>query len=185
MEKLYGLGEKGTIYVVPEGEDPFRQLQSQVLFGERVEISSNNLFKNDQKQLYKELNGDTQQVSIAPNAEEATDFWRGIWSRPVEHKRDAEWIGRVRNETRRVGRQEDIVVGLQDVKGGIRRMSNWKAPGPDGVQGFWFKKFTNVHQVLTDKLQECVAKGEVPEWMTSGRTNLFMKDAEKGPVAAN
>ena len=24
--------------------------------------------------------------------------------------------------------------------------SNWKVPGPDGVQGFWLKNFTSLHK---------------------------------------
>ena len=64
-------------------------------------------------------------------------------------------------------------------------MTNWKARGPDGVQGFWFKKFTSVHVAITDRLQDCLQSGDVPEWMTVGRTSLFMKDAAKGPVADN
>jgi len=39
-----------------------------------------------------------------------------------------------------VEKQDDINITEQDVKIGIGRMSNWKAPGPDGVRGFWFKK---------------------------------------------
>ena len=27
-------------------------------------------------------------------------------------------------------------------------MSNWKASRPNGVQGFWFKKITNLHDPL-------------------------------------
>ena len=28
-------------------------------------------------------------------------------------------------------------------------ISNWKTPGHDGVQGFWFKKFTSIHYILS------------------------------------
>ena len=37
-------------------------------------------------------------------------------------------------------KQEDIEITIDDIKSGIKKMSNWKAPGPDGVHGFWFKK---------------------------------------------
>ena len=29
------------------------------------------------------------------------------------------------------------------------KMPNWKAPGKDGVQGYWLKKFTSLHQVTS------------------------------------
>ena len=122
--------------------------------------------------------GSAQIDSVAPDKAEATAFWSGIWSQPETHNSNAEWIRQARNETRRVTRQEDIVIGLEEVKGGIRRMTNWKAPGTDGVQGFWFKKFTNVHKAIS--LQDCLVKGEVPEWMTLGRISLFQQDPAKG-----
>ena len=50
----------------------------------------------------------------------------------------------------------DVVVLVDDVKKGIRKMANWKAPGPDMVRGFWFKKLTSLPLVLTDVLKECV-----------------------------
>ena len=64
-------------------------------------------------------------------------------------------------------------------------MANWKAPGPDGVRGFWFKKFSSLHDVLVDALQECVVRGEVPTWMVKGRTVLIQKDPAKGKAVSN
>ena len=55
-----------------------------------LQFHQNTLFKNDQKQLYKELNGDSGNNSVAPDKDEATAFWSGIWSKPVTHNRNAE-----------------------------------------------------------------------------------------------
>ena len=27
----------------------------------------------------------------------------------------------------------------------LKKISNWKTPGHDGIHGFWFKKFTSIH----------------------------------------
>jgi hypothetical protein len=43
-----------------------------------LRFHQNNFFKNDKKQLYKELNGESQIGTAAPDATKATDFWRGI-----------------------------------------------------------------------------------------------------------
>ena len=64
-------------------------------------------------------------------------------------------------------------------------MSNWKAPGPDGVRGFWFKNFSSLHPFLCKSLQQCVVEGDVPGWMTKGRTVLIQKDPAKGTVVGN
>ena len=60
-------------------------------------------------------------------------------------------------------------------------MANWKAAGPDLVQGYWFKKLPG----LQLHLQECVNQGNVPEWMVRGRTVLIQKDTTKGIQANN
>ena len=64
-------------------------------------------------------------------------------------------------------------------------MPNWKAPGPDGVQGYWLKNFRSVHENLRVHLTKCLARGEVPWWMTKGRTVLIQKDKDKGTAANN
>ncbi len=46
----------------------------------------------------------------------------------------------IRTKFADVQAQEEVVIGIEDVSKGIRRMANWKAPGPDGVRGFCFKK---------------------------------------------
>ena len=77
------------------------------------------------------------------------------------------------------------MVTTEDVVAGVRRMSNWKVPGPDGVRGFWFKKLSCMHQAMAKSLQACLDEGNVPEWMDNGRTVLFQKDPAKGTVANN
>ena len=63
-------------------------------------------------------------------------------------------------------------------------MPNWKAPVPDGVQGFWLKNFTSMHTYLTQYLAHCL-EGDTPEWMTKGRTVLIQKDKSKGIESSN
>ena len=44
----------------------------------------------------------------------------------------------------------------------MRKMSNWKTPGPDNVQGYWLKNLTPLHDRLVVHLQECLDSGVVP-----------------------
>ena len=150
-----------------------------------IQFHQNNLFRNNQSNLYKELNGTEKGDNPAPDAAEATQFWSNIWSVPNEHKRDAEWLRKVKRRLSGTQQQEDVSVSAADVLAGVRRMPCWKAPGPEGVRGFWFKKFTNLHQSIARRLQECLDSGNVPEWMVKGRTVLIQKDPAKGNVASN
>jgi len=113
------------------------------------------------------------------------EFWSSIWSVNKEHYKDAGWLGDVKRRLGGVGKQEEIKLTLEDVEAGIRKVANWKAPGPDGVRGFWFKRFRSLHAPLTKALQDCLDSGDIPEWMVKGRTVLIQKDSAKGTVASN
>lgn len=151
-----------------------------------TKVRQNTLFKNNQSQLYKELGGRAQnEPAQTPDAEASTQFWKGIWEVEKRHNEGAAWLGEVRGLMRGVDEQENVTITTSDVVSGIRKMANWKAPGPDGVRGFWFKRFVSLHGGIAMCLQECLEKGEVPPWMVLGRTVLIQKDKSKRTVVSN
>ena len=46
-------------------------------------------------------------------------------------------------------------------------MPNWKAPGKDGVQGYWIKNLSNFHEQIATQMNK-ISMGEdsPPAWMT-------------------
>ncbi|MEM7264394.1 MAG: reverse transcriptase domain-containing protein [Pseudomonadota bacterium] len=188
LERKYKILQNGTKSVCTMLRNKIKSASNKIRLsvGKSISRRQNNLFKNNQSQLYKELNGKTRNVEPnTPNATEARDFWSGIWGEEKEHDRDASWLSDIKESFSEVERQEDVVVKLEDVKAGIRKLANWKAPGPDWVRGYWLKKLTSVHGAIAGALQECVTSGDVPEWMVKGRTVLIQKDASKGTVPSN
>ena len=67
----------------------------------------------------------------------------------------------------------------------LKKVSNWKTPGHDGIHGFCFKKFTSIHDRLALEMNKCLQTAHVTEWMTKGRTRLIQKDPNKGTVPNN
>ena len=61
-----------------------------------------------------------------------------------------------------------------------QKISQWKTPGYGGIRGFWFKKFTSIHDRLSFKMNK-----HVPVWMTKRRTSLIPKDPSKGTTPNN
>ena len=53
-------------------------------------------------------------------------------------------------------------------------------PGHDGIRGFWFKKFTSIHDRLLAEMKRCQQGAHGPEWMTNGKTPLTQKHPIKG-----
>ena len=57
--------------------------------------------------------------------------------------------------------------------------------GPDGLHGFWLKKFTSLDKTKVKYLDDCIKTADVPNWMVESRTVLIQEDARKGNAAGN
>ncbi|MEM7264391.1 MAG: reverse transcriptase domain-containing protein [Pseudomonadota bacterium] len=141
--------------------------------------------KADGKMRFDELDRVVEEQIPPPNPEDATKFWSDIWSTETNHDSQAVWIEEVEHELARVQKQQNIRITREDINNATRKFANWKAPGPDGVQGFWFKKLPAMHGKIATHLQQCLDTGNVPEWMTKGKTVLVIKDPLKGNEVGN
>ena len=113
-----------------------------------------------------------------PSTEDATAFWKGIWSTKVEHKRDAGWTDKAK-EKMPSEKQNTVKITKDDVKRKLKSMPDWKGARPGIIHGFWLKSFTAVHGVLGTVLNECIEVGDVPGWLVEGRTILVMRLKER------
>ena len=82
-------------------------------------------------------------------------------------------------------KQQNIDLTPTKIKKRIRKISNWKVPGTDGVHGHWIKMLVSMQERIALHLQSCITRGEVPDWMTTGRTALLLKDKSKGNEVSN
>ena len=82
-------------------------------------------------------------------------------------------------------KQENISITEDLVKQQCKKMPNWKPPGPDGVQGFWIKKFTTLHKRIADQMDMINKRVEIPKWITIGKTVLIQKDGSNGNAVDN
>ena len=78
-----------------------------------------------------------------------------------------------------------MIHGIDSIRSVTRKLSNWKAPGPDGVVGFWFKMVSALPDVMAAKLQLCLSSGKVSLWMVKSRTLRIQNDPKKGTAASN
>ena len=186
MNRRYSLEDKGNNYVIDmlknkitNGSEKIKRYKKRM-----KQYHENTLFKNSQKKFYEELNGGREE-NAPPRSEEAVEFWKGIWSKPVKHNGNAEWLEEARANLGEVQKQNDIVIVVNDVKVGTQKMSSWNGPGEDGLQGFWFKSFSSLHQRICDNFNECLRAKCLPKWLTLGRTVLIQKDKTKGNAASN
>ena len=134
------------------------------------QFRQNQLFEVNQKQVYKDLKGEKEGNRIIPNFEDSIKFWSDIWSIRKEHNQHAEWLKSCRKQFKNKNSMEKVEISQEMVKMQCRKMPKWKAPGKDGVQGYWLKNLTSFHQRIAVQLNH-ILDGErpLPDWITFGK----------------
>ena len=186
LERKHGIKEKGIHTVIEVVKQRILAKASKLkrYKGRKVQFDDNNLFNTNQRQLYRNLKG-AAIVSENPNQEEVIKFWSDIWSKETKHNDKAQWIENIREKVQNTDQQDNITISLEYTKKQVNRLPNWRAPGPDGINGFWIKNCTALHDKISIHLNDCLELGGVPNWMVDGKTTLHMKDKTKGTDVAN
>ena len=113
------------------------------------------------------------------NAEESKQFWSKIWDNEKEDERNAEWLRELRAEKDNM-KQNDININTEMIKEQVKKNSNWKSPGPDGVQGYWLKKSRALYERIAKPMDNIINNREdIIKWMTLGKTVLCQEDPSK------
>ena len=143
------------------------------------------MFATNEKQFYQELDGRSNIPNKVPGVQETSEFWSNISSITGIFNETASWLPKLKERLSKIDKQKDIRISVENVKNAIRKMTNWMAPDPDCVQGYWFNRFSTLNSRLAEYLQTCVVVGDVSTWMTKGKTTLIQKDPQKGNAASN
>ena len=121
-----------------------------------------------------------------PDAEESGRFWGDIWTVEKEHNKDAHWLSELKDKVKGRHSQEVVTISIENVRKQAKKMPNWKSPGKDGVQGYWVKNLTNIHERIADQLNKILmGRDTLPKWLTDGQTVLCQKHPRKGNAAEN
>ena len=82
-----------------------------------------------------ERTGDRNKSELTPDSEEAKQFWESIWGLESTHEKDAECLKKLKEEVE-FPQQAELSITIGIVTQFVKKVLNWKAPGPDMVQGF-------------------------------------------------
>ena len=110
--------KRGTIHVIKFLKQRITSAGAKIRwYNQRnLQYHQNNMFRNDQKQFYKELYGKMNGQTEGPDPKESTGFWSKLWTEPVEHNRDSEWLKKVKEKLRDTPKQENIIVTAKEIK---------------------------------------------------------------------
>ena len=187
LSRKYHIARKGLKVVTEELKQRLIAKKAKLMrYDQRAkQYEQNRLYRVDQKRFYQEINGERTNEAVIPDSDESQKFWSDIWSNEIEHKKDAEWLQELK-QPNTSPKQAEIKITVRDVKEISKKMSNWKSPGLDGVQGYWIKRFSECHTQIAEQLNNLLSDDQViPEWLTKGRTVLCLKDIAKGNAVDN
>ena len=122
----------------------------------------NRLFKVNQKCLFKNIDRIERSDEKIPDPVETLSFWSEIWGKSVHHNESAELLKNLEEELANIEKQSNITIMRDMVRKQCRKTSNWKAPDPDGLQGYRLKKFTALTECVALQLDECLQNHSVP-----------------------
>jgi len=71
------------------------------------------------------------------------------------------------------------VITVQIVNTKVRKPPDWKAFGPNGVQGYWLKDLPSLQDRTVRQINDVMNNTrDIPDWLTKGRTVLCQKDPQ-------
>ena len=109
----------------------------------------------------------------------------GIMKKKKKNEINAEWLRELRAEKDNM-KQNDINITTEMIKEQVKKILNWKGPGPDGVRGSWLKKLTALHECKVKQMDNIISnRQDIPKRKTLGNTVLCQKNPSKGDVVDN
>ena len=101
------------------------------------------MFESNQKKLFEELEREQRDNESTPTNKESRKYRYDIWGKNIQHNNNAEWLVQLEAELVDVNEQADVQVTVDLIEKQLRKMENWKSPGPDGLQAYWLKNHSN------------------------------------------
>jgi len=139
----------------------------------------NFLFSHNEKRFYFSLEDNKSLSYPDPDISELQEFWKCIFEKQSRASLQSVWLDELNSSlySDKTFVMEDPVLDTHCFVSCLKRSRNWAAPGPDGVQGFWIKRFPSLHDSLLNCFNEMLNDGSViPSWLPIGRTMLTPKN---------
>lgn len=119
-----------------------------------------------------------------PKEQELTEFWRSVWSELKMDNENGTAIKTEKDKHQHKAEQGNIIIIPQEIAETIRHIHNWKCPGIDYIQHFWYKQFTSTNEALACQTNKIILQPDMfPKFLTQGTTQIKLKNsATKNPT---
>ncbi|KAG0438664.1 hypothetical protein DMUE_2950 [Dictyocoela muelleri] len=110
---------------------------------------TNNIFELTRRRFYDTLNTAKKQENMNIGSENIRPFWENLWKKDKQFKPDFDEIIKIfKTKTNKISEPEINDLKFEEFEFAIKKLSPWKAAGPDGIYNFWIKHITALHKVL-------------------------------------
>ena len=115
----------------------------------------NRTFQSNERKFYPQLGGNDNKIYQQPGAKDTERFWTKIW-KPKQDNERAEWLNNITRELKGLEEGPKTEIHIDLLKTTLKRIPNWKTSDHDRIHGFWFKKFTSIHDRLALEMNRCL-----------------------------
>ena len=137
----------------------------------------NSMFETAPGKVFQER---TKQES-APERAAVESFWRQLYETKKEVNLAGpalELFSKMCDRTFRDVDQHHAITE-KEIKTVLAKMKNYAAPGPDAINGFWWKRLSVVHEHLAREFNRFIRDPDsIPDWIAEGRTVLIYKKGD-------
>ena len=159
-----------------------KTLQKQRSTRKEAEIVANKMIRVNGP---KSINGKApKKLPTAEELQGISRFWKGVWEEKgtydLSHTDIVAWKRRLRKQSEPTPEDETL---SREVawEGALSKLRNWTAPGPDGIPGYWLKRFSKMMKPLEEMFSNILDQVcETPDWLVRGRTVLIPKEGSTG-----
>jgi len=143
------------------------------------QFRQNNDFINKPSKLYDEMRGNKITVNEPPTKEQVETFWKPMYETKKQFNKNAPWLRDYQSSVENIIPASYTNITPMEITNSSSKFSNWKSPGIDKLQNFWWNKLTNIHSLTSTILDDILHHPNIcPEWLTTGRTTLVPKKVE-------
>ena len=110
-----------------------------------------------------------------PDKETLESFWKPIFEKNSKYERNNNWLDEYEKS---INIEKPVFndITVQNVKDAMDNFDNWKSPGIDNIQNYWWLTFDILHEQIT-MIFNTLANDplQIPEWFLTGRTTMVPK----------
>ena len=141
------------------------------------QFQQNRDFSNKPSKQYDR--GNRIEITNPPSKENIEEFWKPLYGNRKEYNKDAIWLDDYKESVNHINQAEYTDIEPREIASSSSKFANWKSPGIDNIQNFWWDKLSVFHSKTSQIMNDIVRNPEIcPHWLTTGRTTLVPKKPE-------